>query len=278
MTATGTNPTSPVARSAPDEGVHLDRAGRIVAAIDEQPTSAAVLRTAQRLGDLLGLEVVAVHVQQRADRRAVTAALATHARARLEVVGPGEPGEVLAGLAATGRDLVVLGSRALDLGGAGLGSVPRAVIRRARTPVVLVPPVPRTDDPIDRILVPLDDDPRVTAAVGPVVAWLEAAGCRIIGLHVFAADTVPACLDHPGHGAGAWRRSFALRHGLGDAVTGRGVPGPRILRAVEEHAADLVVVGWRQRLEGRRAPVVRALLSACRIPVLLVPLEGSVEQ
>ncbi len=173
------------------------------------------------------------------------------------------------------HDLVVLGSRGLDIGAASIGHVAMAVIRRAHAPVVLVPPVPRTDDPIDRILVPLDDDPLVTAAVRPVVAWLTTAGCRVTGLHVFDVATVPTALDHPGHGTGAWRRSFAHRHGLDDTLTARGVPEQRILRTVEEQRTDLVVLGWRQVMQERRAPVVRTLLTACRTPVLLVPMGPS---
>ena len=271
-----TRPASqPVAATSPQPPVDPADLTRIVAAIDDQPTSRAVLRVAARLADLFDLPVLAVHVEERTNRRHVAVELAAHADTQLELTGPADPIEVLAELAASGHDLVVLGSRGLDIGGATIGHVPLAVIHRARAPVVLVPPVPRTDDPIDRILVPLDDDPVVTAAVRPVVAWLTAAGCRATGLHVFDAATVPTALDHPGHGTGAWRRSFAHRHGLDEALTARGVPGPRILRTVEEHRADLVVLGWHQVLEARRAPVVRTLLAACRTPVLLVPMGAS---
>jgi nucleotide-binding universal stress UspA family protein len=50
----------------------------------------------------------------------------------------------------------------------------------------------------------------------------------------------------------------------------RGVPAEEIVAAAEAHHADLVVLGWSQRLSAGRAPTVRRALVEGSVPVMLL--------
>ena len=56
-----------------------------------------------------------------------------------------------------------------------------------------------------------------------------------------------------------------------------GVPGEHVLRVARDAGADMVALGWSQKLEHGHAAVVREVLAASPMPVLLVPVDALAE-
>jgi len=141
------------------------------------------------------------------------------------------------------------------------------------TPVVLLPPGVR--DPgraVRRALVPLDGSRATTNQVADLVTRLETHGVTVRLLHVFDDTTVPGFWDQAGHAGRLWEAEFRERHGVSDRdlVLLRG-SGPRqIVGEADRWGADLVVLGWKGRLAGDSAAVVRRAVLRGRAPVMLV--------
>ncbi|WAX57657.1 universal stress protein [Jatrophihabitans cynanchi] len=151
------------------------------------------------------------------------------------------------------------------------------VVRRARKPVVLVPPdLGRPVAAVSRVLVPLDGTPASAEAVADLVALLAGAGVDIVVLHVFDATTAPMFWDQAAHTQQAWSAQFLSRHAPagGRLELRSGTPGELVGSVAEAEQADLIALGWSQHLEpGRALTVRRSVLEAGR-PVLLVPLKN----
>ena len=55
-------------------------------------------------------------------------------------------------------------------------------------------------------------------------------------------------------------------------MTRSGAPGEHVVSAAEAERADLIVLGWSQKLSTGRAGTVRQAILTSSVPVMLVPL------
>lgn len=249
-------------------------AGAVVAAVDVSPAALPVLQTARQLAARLGRPVRAVHVAEEGEAPGDMRELAAQAQVELVVV-PGRPIDVLTSFATVEDvEVIVVGARALPAARHAMGHLSTSMLSSVTTAAVFVPPdAPSADRPIRRVLTPLDDDPRCGAAVEPVVRDLRAAGCEVIGLHVFESHTVPQFLDHPGHGTATWRDEFARRHGIAEMELRRGPPARMILATARDRDVDLVLLAWSRVLDDVHGAVVYDVLAGAEVPVMLIPAD-----
>jgi nucleotide-binding universal stress UspA family protein len=245
-----------------------------MAALDNSAAAASVAATAKALARTFGAGVEGVHVGEDGDRNAAaTAAAAGLPFDRLE-------GAVVPALARAARDrdavALVVGARGLP-SGRKVGSTALEVITSVTKPVVVVPPETPYVARFQRVLVPLEGTPLTSLAPKRLIELAEDANVEVVVLHVHDAEDVPSFTDQPQHEADAWRDEFVARYcpwGIGQ-VTMQNRVGRReeeIVRVANEAHADLVAIGWAQRVATGRAPIVRALLERGRTPVLLIPL------
>jgi nucleotide-binding universal stress UspA family protein len=247
---------------------------KVVAALDNSAAAGSVLATAQSLAAVFGAGVEAVHVGEDGERIAAGAAGA----AGLELRRLGGPVVPALARAAVDPDAValVVGTRGLP-GGRKVGSTALELITSVRRPVVVVPPDVREAGALKRVLVPLEGTPLTSLAPTEMIQLAQDADVEILVLHVHDAASLPAFTDQPQHEADAWREEFVARYcpwGIGNVSMQIRV-GRReeeVVAAAAELGADLVAIGWAQRLAAGRAPIVREVLERGRTPVLLIPL------
>ena len=184
--------------------------------------------------------------------------------------------------------LIVL---ALPAAGSPLGPIRERVLAEAPCPVLLVPPVLRAGwGEGGRVLLPLDGTPTMAAAV-PLASELALAFAGSLDILHVAGDvtpepgalTVPRFLDQPQHEWAAWRAEFLQRFctcswGGRPPVELRlfvraGSATDAIRRVANERRSDLVVLGWRGRLDGGHAATLHAVLSGAKRPVLALRLD-----
>jgi len=246
----------------------------VVAAVDVSLAARPVLLTARHLAERLGRPVLAVHVAESGEAPQDMRDLAAQSQVEL-VVREGRPIDVLTSFATEEDvDVIVMGARALPAARHAMGHLSTSMLSSVTTAAVFVPPdAPAADRPIRRVLIPLDDDPRCGAAVEPVVRDLGAAGCEMVGLHVFESHTVPSFLDHPGHGTATWRDEFARRHGLVEMELRRGPPARMILATARDRDVDLVLLAWSRVLDDVHGAVVYDVLAGSEVPVMLIPAD-----
>jgi nucleotide-binding universal stress UspA family protein len=156
------------------------------------------------------------------------------------------------------------------------GPIWRRVIQASAKPVILVPAAVRGRQPrLRRVLLPLDGSPQAAAAVAGSIEQFARAGVDLVVLHVFDADTVPRFWDHPAHGHHAWTQEFLARNCARPGVRlelRSGAAGDHILKVALREGADLIALGWSQRLDKGRAHTVRQAIAAALVPVMLVPV------
>jgi nucleotide-binding universal stress UspA family protein len=164
-------------------------------------------------------------------------------------------------------------------GGRGDGVV-MDVIQHCAKPVVVVPIGPGSTPmrSIGRILIPLNGSPESAETVAELAALFAASGADIVVLHVFDSTTVPKFWDQAVHAQKSWTEEFLLRNC--DQVNVRmelraGSAGENILDVATSEHADLIALGWAQRLSPGRARIVRMTIAEAAIPVLLLPVAGS---
>lgn len=200
-----------------------------------------------------------------------------------EVVGGQvRPVSIAGGLAAERAAARAL--RALDAPAAVLAVLPsgepaspvwRRVIQASAKPVILVPAGVRARQPrLRRVLLPLDGTPQAAAAVADSIEQFARAGVDLVALHVFDADTVPRFWDHPAHGQHAWAQEFLARNCARPGVRlelRSGTAADHVLDVAAQEGADLIALGWAQRLDKGRAHTVRQAIAAALVPVMLVP-------
>jgi nucleotide-binding universal stress UspA family protein len=248
---------------------------KVLAALDESVAVTPVLRTASALGDLLGAEVEAVHVQTNGAQTPQRTAEAVGVPLRLLA------GDVVEQLVQACEDpdvvALVIGARGLRPQRRPLGATARAVATSVSKPVAIVPPDAMPPTALGRVLVPLEED--VSSALAPLSLIELARGkeLEVVALHVFGFDEIPAFTDQPQHEQAAWAREFVARYcpwGIGALrlETRVGRPEELVPRVAEECACDVVALGWAQQVAPGRAPVVRAALERSHLPVILVPV------
>jgi nucleotide-binding universal stress UspA family protein len=245
----------------------------VLAAIPEGPELATVAAAARTMAELLHVTVTGLHVGPSDPSHLEELSRRAGFPVRSE---PGDPVTRLVAAARTGGPvLVVVGARSSARTDTPVGHVALELARRTTGPLLVVPPTStlgRTTRP-DRALVPLDDDPRTTAQVSPLVERLEDAGVEIVVTHVFDPAHPPTTMDQPAHAQAAWGAEFLARHGQGThgLELRRGATWDAVLRCAEDVTADLLVLGWSQHLTPGHARTVRRALDRSGVPVLLVP-------
>jgi nucleotide-binding universal stress UspA family protein len=227
----------------------------ILCGVDASPASACAAGVAADLSYRLDAEVILMHVEPESHPSHHRARIA-HARERGRLralvdahgfsmgtrtrVEMGEPARTLVG---AGRfldaQLIVLGSHAGRRPEASIGSVAAEVMRRAPSPVVLVPPVvraPAADDATSSVVCVIQESNReaeVLRLAGDLVARL---GGRLYAVHA---------------------RRAGLVH-----------PAPAALALAEEMCAGLIVVGAGS--QGLAAPIA----ASARCPVVVLPRDA----
>jgi nucleotide-binding universal stress UspA family protein len=248
---------------------------KVIAAIDETSSAERVLATGKAVARLFGATVEAVHVcedgSELASRECKTAAVP------LQLLR----GDVIASLTAIGSlpevTALVLGTRDLPSRSTPLGSTALEVIAAVEKPVVLVPPRGTAPRRIRQVLLPLEGTRPTSMAPASVLEVARGAAVDLLALHVLDESNLPLFTDQPQHETDAWAKEFVARYCPNGLRSVRlalrvGTPDAAILAAAEETGADLVVLGWHQRLVPGRAAVVRALLERGTFPLLLVPI------
>lgn len=246
---------------------------RVLAAIDCSAAARPVLSAANAVADLLGADVDAVHVRERAWATAQAAADAAGVDLRLlsgraleRIIQEAGRPDVVA---------VVLGARATPGGARPAGHVAAHIATSIRKPVVVVPPECEVPVRLRRILVPLEAVMATASAVDSIVVAAATGGAEIVVVHVMTEQGLPPFTDQPQHEVEAWTNEFRRRYCAHPEVRLEvriGVPRERVLAFAEEMQADAVILAWSQRLAAERAALVRSVLEHSRIPVILVPV------
>jgi nucleotide-binding universal stress UspA family protein len=247
---------------------------KVIAAIDQTSSAGRVLATGKAVARLFGATVEAVHVRENGSEP--TAQECKTAAVPLQLAR----GDVIASLTAIGSlpevTALVLGTRDLPSRSTPLGSTALEVIGAVEKPVVLVPPRGSAPRRIRQVLLPLEGTRPTSMAPASVLEVARGAGVDLLALHVLDEPNLPLFTDQPQHETDAWAAEFVARYcprGLRSVRLALrvGSPDAAILAAAEETAADLVVLGWNQRLVPGRAAVVRSLLARGTFPLLLIP-------
>jgi nucleotide-binding universal stress UspA family protein len=289
---------------------------QIVVGIDGSPSARHALRWAARLARLLGDDVTGVHgtgLLDHVDGRLVPAH--PHRAALRDVVerewcGPlvhgGLPHRVvvterpavdavLEAAAERPTDLIVVGTRGTGLAAAqALGSTALHLLRRATTPVLVVPDPAEDGGSVEvrRLLVGVDGSPESlgalrwaarlaarTGAVCDVVAAIEDAPVFPLGPAGIA--TAVGEEDAPERVTAFVERTCVPLRALGvpyQVTVKRGRAVPTLLATIRDRHADLVVVG----ASGAGAPgdplagsVSRRIAHEARRPVVVVPASAT---
>jgi nucleotide-binding universal stress UspA family protein len=182
---------------------------------------------------------------------------------------PIDPGRILAALEEPSSRVAVLPATTLP-------RLAWPVLQRTRKPVVVVPSAITEDGhwQLKRALIPLDGTVESSAAVAETVDLLAEAGVELLVLHVFDVETVPRFWDHHSHADQVWQREFLARYcdRPGARMQWRtGSPDEHVLDVASAEHADLIALGWSQRLDPGRARTVRRTVEQSPVPVLLLP-------
>lgn len=246
---------------------------RVLAAIDESPCAGPVLDTAHAVADLFDARVLALHVRE--DGSPDTARDARRRGLELREAD----GEPVAAIAQAAEDpavvAVVLGARGAHTGPRPAGHTALRLITQVRKPVVVVPPDGAGQEPITRILTPLEGSRSSSEAIAGTLALAERRALDILVLHVHTLDTLPPFGDQPGHEAASWEREFAARFVALPRASVRivqrvGAAGDCVLAEAADAHVDLIVLGWNRDLSPGRARVVREALAHSPVAVALV--------
>jgi nucleotide-binding universal stress UspA family protein len=254
---------------------------QLLAAVDDSAATAPVVAVAQWFADVLGLEVVALHVSEGGS--------GTTARATADAAGvkfeirEGDPSRTIR-QAATDEDVlaIAIGARALPGDRVPAGHVALDLIRRIAKPVVVVPPdvrVPTGDRPL-RLLAPVDAERPSANALRRLLDEMRPSDLDLVLLHVFDAQHVPMFANHGSYDIEAWCQELVRRttpsHEAQARVEWRvGHPPHTILAVERELDPDLVVLAWAGNLSRGRAAVVKRLLAHATTPLVLVPVVGA---
>jgi nucleotide-binding universal stress UspA family protein len=255
----------------------MERGGqvsRVIAAIDDTYAAGPVLATGGAVARLFGATLEAVHVRQNGHETVTR--LARDAGVSLSTV----QGSVVESLIELGTsadvEALVLGTRDEESRTTPLGSTALEVVGAIATPVVLVPPRADALRRIRHVLLPLEGTRPTSLAPVHVLDLARDAAVDVLVLHVLDESSLPLFTDQPQHETETWAREFLTRYcprGLRSVQLALrvGRPEDAIVDVAEASGADLVALGWNQRLAPDRAAIVRSLLEHGRAPMLLVP-------
>ena len=254
------------------KGVLADR--KVVACLDRSAAARPVLQAAQRLAELTGLTVEAVHVADEDGGSSETVeALTARIGVRLEVLHGSIESTLVERLSSDDVEAGVLGARSTPLGRRPVGGITRRVIEASNLPILVVPPGVVAPPVFRRAVVPLDGNVRTSLPVAERVVGLLGTRTELVVLHVFTDQTIPKMLDHPSRDMAMLAEEFLARH-LPVAVLAEMHVGPVAVRAQEmcrAHDADLMILSWSRQSQSGRAQTIKDVLSNATVPVLLVP-------
>jgi nucleotide-binding universal stress UspA family protein len=248
----------------------------IIAALDNSLAAKPVLTTALALGDLLGAQVIPVHVSL--DGARVAAGTAENAGLKLQV----RRGPIVEQLfdQARGEEVValVLGTHGSPGDRRPLGSTAVAIATSVQKPVVVVPPDARTPGALRRVLIPIERGVSASLTPQAIIELAQGAELDVVVLHVHEPTALPAFTDQPQHEQSEWTREFVRRYcpwGIGAVrlEVRIGSADEVVPRFAEQERADIIAFGWAQELAEGRAPIIRATLSRGKVPVMLVPVD-----
>ena len=251
---------------------------RLVAAIDNSAAAQPVLRIARTMARLFEADPEALHVAEDHGRNARGAAAAAGIPLR-EVTG-----DVVTQLVAVAGEpdvvALVVGSRGRPAGTRPAGHVALELMARVNKPLVVVPPHAHPPDRVRRLLVPLDGTTETALALEPVLELAVHDEIEIVVLHVDDETSIPSFSDQPQHETPAFAEEFIARYcdcARDDARLELrvGVPAEQVLEVTAGLGADLVALGWSQRLDSSHANVVRRFVEQAAVPVILMPLRGA---
>jgi nucleotide-binding universal stress UspA family protein len=251
---------------------------QLLAAVDESTATAPVIGVAQWIGELLDLEVVALHVPE--DGSGTTARQTADAAGVKFEIREGDPVRTIRAAAAD-PDVrtVALGARGLPGNRMPAGHVALDLIRRITKPVIVVPPdgrVPAVDGPM-RVLAPVDNERPSADAVRRFLEPMQRIDVELVLLHVFDAQHVPMFANHGSYEMEAWSDELVLRTVPSQRAQTRveirvGHPAHTILAVERELDPDLVALSWSGNLSRGRAEVIKRLLAHATTPLVLVPV------
>lgn len=173
-------------------------------------------------------------------------------------------GGILARAGELHADLIAIGTQGRSrVERFGLGSVAETVLRKARCPVLAVPPHAPADalnpESIRHVLCALDFSPHSINALPQALRWAAQSGARVTAIHVVEISPELATPPLPEFEAYRDRVVSDARRHLADAVREADSPAPieqrlavgrpaaEILRYATDHEVDLIVMGVRGR-------------------------------
>lgn len=249
----------------------------VLAALDTTAAARPVLETALGIGRLTAASVEAVHVAG-AGPLDTPQELATRSGVPLRILaGPVVPA-LLRAIAAPEVVAAVVGARATPAGRRPAGGTALAVVAGTDKPVVVVPPEAIGGSPRRyRLVVPLEGDAASSAALLDGLIPLLTGDVELVVLHVFTPRTAPRFLDRPVRDLPLLGEEFLARHcPPGSRVELRtGSVAAGIHQLCRDESADLIVLSWSQTMGPGRAAVVMEVLGRAKVPVLLLPAEGT---
>ena len=244
-----------------------------LAAVDDSAACRPLLLVALRVGELVGAQVIAVHVQQ--DGSGETArATAEDLNVPLLV----RSGETIEEICAARRELhavaIVVGARSFPGGASPAGHNTLRIAEATAVPLIIVPP-DASDERMERILIALgrNGDAEIVLALAEQLRLADDPD--IVAVHVFRPDAIPPYGDDPTFEAEVWAHEF-LRRATATAIKHVhielrvGDPAVEVSAAVHELGADLVVLAWHHAISGGHAPIVRRVLETAHVPVVLL--------
>lgn len=255
----------------------LQRGGTVLAALDGGPSSPAILTVAGEVAHMMDGHVEAVYVAEpgtNPPRERARAAGVPLLEMRGEVL------DVLLGQTSRADvQATVIGARGTPSGPLPAGHVALALATAAEAPVVLTPPVLNGHRGLRTLLVPLDGPSEAVGAISAAVDLALDTHREVVFLHVHELHDLPLVTDQPQYESEAWGRAFLQRRfPRRDDVRLEvrvGRAADQLCTVASEIGADMILLGWSQRLGAGRAVVVQAALSSAALPVMLVPSRTS---
>ena len=271
----------------------------VLVLLDGPSNATAALPVARGFAHLLGATVALVHLGREAvppDELIARLGLSPDdVRGLMIDQCSGSPADAIAGAAAAGHTaLVVTTAPAAPEPSSAFEGVPRAVLRAAPWPVVLVPAIcGRRPWALRQLLLPHDGTPTSAAAIAPTADLASRSSAELVVLHVatpgvdrssepgsFAA---PRYLDQPQHEWPVWEREFLERVRAAAhprhiekarLVLAQGEAGAAILEFARCHASDLIALAWRGSVESERAQTIRRVIRDAGCPVIVFRVQA----
>jgi nucleotide-binding universal stress UspA family protein len=254
-----------------------DEGRYVVAGVDGPPAEVSVRHVAGVVAELMGAAVRAVHVEPGPGLRgeARRSAMARVTRGETENI-VGRPETVLTALAETpGAVMTVLGVRQAPRrpGARRGGGTAMAVARRATFPLLLVPPAADGWGGPGRVLSALDGTGLTALAAASALSGITGPHTVALPLHVADGPDPATAWAGQSRDLSGWTAETGSAGTEGAHQRLRTRPlGRHVLDQADETASDLVVLVWSRHTRGPYGAAVLDVLSATRVPVLLVPV------